>query len=144
MEIWTLQKERSVITTGIVLCGAGVYCFVAGVVAWRAELRFQAVAHETTATVIRVDPPWRELRFETDQGPVEVRTRTRGFHEAVGTTLGICFDPADPYHWRRGPRPSPDHELILAGVGGGFILFGAALLVLGWFARQRSGRPYWL
>jgi hypothetical protein len=143
--MWTLQRERSVITAGIVLCGAGIFCVVGGIAAWRAELRFQAVAVETVATIIPADPPWKALRFETDQGIVEIRDRLRGFHDAVGSKLNIYYVPGAPYHWRRAsPRLNPHHELILAGVGVGFMLLGALLLVLGWFARRRSGRPYWL
>jgi hypothetical protein len=142
--MWTLQTERSVITMGIVFCGAGIFCIVGGVCAWRAELRFQAVAVETVATIIPADSPWTALRFETDQGPVEIRGRMRGFHDAVGSKLKICYLPGDPYCWQRGPRPNPSSELIVAGLGVGFILFGVVLLVLGWFARRRSGRPFWL
>jgi len=62
----------------------------------------------------------------------------------VGTKLKIFYDPRDPQRWQRTPLINPNHELILAGVGVGFIIFAALLLVLGWFARRRSGRPYWL
>jgi hypothetical protein len=142
--MWTLQTERSVITMGIVFCGAGVFCIAGGVSAWRAELRFQAVAVETVATIIPAESPLSGLRFETDQGPVEIRARMRGFHDAVGSKLRIYYDPGDPHRWRRGPRPNPSAELALAGVGVGFFLFGVVLLVLGWFARRQSGRPFWL
>jgi hypothetical protein len=141
--MWTLQTERSVITVGIVCGLAGVFCLVGGVCAWRDELRFQAVAVETVATIIPADSPWTGLRFETDQGLVEVRARMRGFHDAVGSKLKIVYDPGDPRRWHRAPRPNPSHELVLAGVGVGFMLFGVVLLVLGWFARRRSGRPFW-
>src|SRR5262249_48064308 len=144
MGIWTLQTERSVITMGIVFCGAGVFCIVGSVCAWRSELRFQAVAVETVATIIPTEPPLKGLRFETDNGTVEIRARMRGFHDTVGTKLKIYYVPAPPERWQRAPLINPSHELILAGVGGLFIMFGVVMVVLGWFARQRSSRPFWL
>jgi hypothetical protein len=144
MGIWTLQTERSVITMGIVFCGAGVVSMVGSVCAWRSELRFQAVAVETVATIIPADPPLTGLRIETDDSTVEIRARMRGFHDTVGTKLRIYYVPGAPEHWQRAPLINPSHELILAGGGVLFILIGVFMLVLGWFARQRSGRPFWL
>jgi len=141
--MWSLQTERTVITLGIICCGASVFCIVGGVLAWREELRFQAVAVETEAAIIPGESPLKGLRFETDQGPVEIQSRLRGFHDDVGSKLRIYYDPGDPHRWRRGPMPNPSEELILAGVGVGFALVGVALLVLGWFARSLSGRPFW-
>src|SRR5262249_36144966 len=94
--MWTLQTERSVITVGIVCCLAGVFCMVGGVYAWRDQLRFQAVAVETVATIFSADGSWKGLRFETEQGLVEIRARMRGFHDAVGSKLRIYYLPGDP------------------------------------------------
>jgi hypothetical protein len=102
------------------------------------------VAVETVATIIPADPPLKGLRFETDNGMVEIRAHMRGFHDAVGTKLKIYYVPGAPEHWQRAPLINPSHELILAGGGVLFIISGVVMLVLGWFARQRSGRPFWL
>jgi len=73
--MWTLQTERSVITMGIVFCGAGIFCIVGSVWTYRSELRFQSVAVETVATIIPADPPLKGVQFETDHGVVEIRAR---------------------------------------------------------------------
>jgi hypothetical protein len=142
--IWDLQSERSVITFGIVFCGAGVLCVCASLSSWRCALRFQANAVESAATVVSTHGRRGSLRFETDEGIVEVPIRSRGFHEPAGTKLRILYEPGAPEGWRQAPMENPSHELILAGVGIGISLSGVVMLVLGWMARRRSGRPFWL
>jgi hypothetical protein len=140
----TLQTERSLITFGIVLCGAGFFCVSGGVSAWRGSLRFQANAVETVATVIPAAPPRVGLRFETNDGTTEVYVQRRGIHEPVGTKLHVFYVPGDLEGFRRAPLSDPRQELILAGVGAAISLLGIVLLVFGWKVRQRSGSPFWL
>jgi hypothetical protein len=84
------------------------------------------------------------LRFETDEGVVEVPIRSRGFHEPAGTKMHIAYVPGAPEWWKPAPLENRSHELGLAGVGMGMSLVGVVMLVLGWRPRRRSGRPFWL
>ena len=142
--MWTLQTERSVITVGIVLCGAGVFCMCGGVCAWRSAVRFRAAAIETVATVVPAVPPRVGLRFETDEGITEIYIRRRGIHEPVGSKLKVLYVPGNLEGFRRAPLTDPSQELILAWVGVSISVLGIILLIFGWMARRRSGRPFWL
>lgn len=142
--MWTLQTERSVITTGIVLCGAGIFCLCGGIWAWRSALQFQASAVEAVATVVPAVPPRVGLRFETDDGITEIHVQRRGFHKPVGDKLRVLYVPGNLEGFKLAPLANPGKELVLAVIGCAIFLLGIVLFVLGWMARRRSGRPFWL
>jgi hypothetical protein len=137
------QVERSVITVGIILSVAGAWCVVDGLWEWHRARHFHANARQATATVVWNNTLREALRFQTEQGTVEVPVTQRGFHSPLGATLTILYEPGDPRRWR---LPAGDDPLAGAGLAaGGVALFcgGAVMLTLGWISRRRRDRPFW-
>lgn len=138
------QTERSMITKGIVLCGAGLLTVSGGIWTWHSTERIQATATQTkirtTATVVPSENPYGALRFETEKGVVEVPLETKGVLP-VGRTYGIFYEPGNPQDWTWEPVTAYGVGLVWVSVL--MILCGTALLALGWISRRRNHRPFW-
>jgi hypothetical protein len=136
------QTERSIIIQGIVLLLAGILTIVNGLWAHHNALQFQAVARRTTGTVVPSASPDGSMRFEAEEGVVEMPIHTRGFHPAPRDTFVIVYNPANPKGWTREPGVDPEYGVWLTWMGVALLVGGGVLLALGWVSRRRNGRPF--
>jgi hypothetical protein len=82
------------------------------------------------------------MRFETEDGFVEIPIRARGFHPAPGDTFAIHYQPGNPQGYRREAGVDAVYGVIVAWAGVALFVVGAILLTLGWISRRRNRRPF--